>query len=870
MEETTGPRPHAPTHKWRWILPLAALGLMLAWLAAGTWLAPVLIRSMATDWVATRLHKQLALGAIHFDPLRFTLDIDRIAIADRAGARPMVALGHLGVGVAPLSGLGGEWRLTELRLDAPAINAVLRRDGSLNLAELIPPAQGGSTGTTALAIDRLAITGGTLSFLDQSLPGSPHARLAPVNLALSDIHTSRGPDGHLAFSATSQKGEQLALHAALGLAPLAARGDFALAGLRADTLAPFLAGQLPVALGSGRADVAGRFDFAHGPAGLKLDSTLSKAELSDVGLAGGLLKGRLHLASLAVEGGEIHLAGPGWAPTRMSLAARGAVLKDARLEAPALGAGRALRLGEARLEGLHVDLAGHNADLGSLTLAGLDVPLRRAADGSINLMALVPATAASAPASASTPASPWHAHLAHFALANAAVHVEDRAVQPASRLEASALSLAIEHIDTDLSRPLPLRFALRLNGAATLSGSGTLTPATTAGTLQLALTGLPLATIMPYLAGLPPLDLRSGTLAAAGRLSLAGSGLQGLRFAGSAGLDHLAVYEKGATSPLVAWNALALAGLAYGPQGVDIASARLQGVAGHIAIMADKSFNFAPLMATPGAPPVAAPPAASGRPAAAAPAPAPAPAPATSAPAMPIRLHRLMLAGGTLDFADYSITPSFAATISALSGQISNITNAPGAIAAINLQGQVIDRYAPVSVTGTADLFHYDRATDIKLTFSNIELPIFNPYSDVYAGYAIAKGKLSTAFTYHIANRALAAEHHIVIDQLQWGQASASKARVPWPVRLATSLLKDRHGVIRLDVPVRGTLDDPTFRLGPIIWKIIGNVLEKAVTAPFRLIGSLFAGAEKAQFVDFAPGSAQLPAGASESLAALA
>jgi hypothetical protein len=69
---------------------------------------------------------------------------------------------------------------------------------------------------------------------------------------------------------------------------------------------------------------------------------------------------------------------------------------------------------------------------------------------------------------------------------------------------------------------------------------------------------------------------------------------------------------------------------------------------------------------------------------------------------------------------------------------------------------------------------------------------------------------------------------------------------------------------------VKGSLDDPTFRLGPIIWQIIGNLIEKVVTAPFALIGSLFEGAEKAQYVDFAPGSSVMPAGAADSLAALA
>jgi flagellar motor protein MotB len=93
---------------------------------------------------------------------------------------------------------------------------------------------------------------------------------------------------------------------------------------------------------------------------------------------------------------------------------------------------------------------------------------------------------------------------------------------------------------------------------------------------------------------------------------------------------------------------------------------------------------------------------------------------------------------------------------------------------------------------------------------------------------------------------------------------------VPLPIKFATSLLRDVNGVIDLDVPVTGTLDDPTFRIGPIVWQIIKNILVKAVTAPFRLLGSLFEGAEEAQFVDFAPGDATLDPAAAERLGSLA
>jgi hypothetical protein len=122
------------------------------------------------------------------------------------------------------------------------------------------------------------------------------------------------------------------------------------------------------------------------------------------------------------------------------------------------------------------------------------------------------------------------------------------------------------------------------------------------------------------------------------------------------------------------------------------------------------------------------------------------------------------------------------------------------------------------------------------MKFENIPLPVFNPYSGRFAGYNIAKGSLTTDLQYLIENRKLEAKHHIRIDQLEWGEATASKEAVPLPIKLATSLLKDVDGVINLDVPVNGTLDDPKFRIGPIVWQIIKNILVKVVTAPFRLL----------------------------------
>jgi hypothetical protein len=181
-----------------------------------------------------------------------------------------------------------------------------------------------------------------------------------------------------------------------------------------------------------------------------------------------------------------------------------------------------------------------------------------------------------------------------------------------------------------------------------------------------------------------------------------------------------------------------------------------------------------------------------------------------------------------------------------------------------------VDRYAPVDIRGEVNLLAADVFSDLALSFRNMELTTFNPYSGKFAGYNIAKGKLTTELKYHVEKRRLEAQHHIVLDQLEFGAATESKDAVPLPVRLAVALLKDKDGVIDIDLPVSGSLDDPEFRIGPIVWKAVLGLVRKIVTAPFALLGSLFGGGADLQYVPFAAGSAGLAPAEQEKLGQLA
>ncbi len=75
--------------------------------------------------------------------------------------------------------------------------------------------------------------------------------------------------------------------------------------------------------------------------------------------------------------------------------------------------------------------------------------------------------------------------------------------------------------------------------------------------------------------------------------------------------------------------------------------------------------------------------------------------------------------------------------------------------------------------------------------------------------------------------------------------------------------------MIDLNLPMSGSLDDPHFRIGPIIWKVFVNTIVKAATAPFALLGHLFGGGEHMNIVEFPAGSAELDKAAQDQLAAL-
>ena len=223
-------------------------------------------------------------------------------------------------------------------------------------------------------------------------------------------------------------------------------------------------------------------------------------------------------------------------------------------------------------------------------------------------------------------------------------------------------------------------------------------------------------------------------------------------------------------------------------------------------------------------------------------------------PEFALHIGGIEVKDGSANFADFSLKPNFATAIQQLNGDIGTIDNQSNSIAKVDIKGNV-DRYAPVTIKGSVMPFDPLKKLDITTDFKHVELTTLTPYSGKFAGYRIQKGRLNLNLHYQINDGKLNATNKLLLEQLQLGERVDSPDAVDLPVRLAIALLKDRKGQIALELPIQGDLNNPEFRVAPIVWQTLRNLITRAVSAPFNFIAGLANGdAQELSEVTFAPG----------------
>jgi len=563
-------------------------------------------------------------------------------------------------------------------------------------------------------------------------------------------------------------------------------------------------------------------------------------------------------------------------------------IKSLQTQAAAKGSPDKINLAALLLDGIDIDLPMPNdkpelraIQLGNLTLDQLDARVTRSPQGQwlgmTSAQALpvpVPATASATSAKAATP-PPVALKLLHCQACR--VQITDQGSEPAALVDLQQADLHVQNISTDLSRTLNIKLATRAQGKGKLSFDGEVRPQPLQVKAKVGVADLDLRVLQTYLAPKVNVALASAKAQVDGRLTVQDDPKAGLsaRYQGRLGLSDLRVLDRVNDADLLTWRKLLLEGsdLAWSPTALnaDLGKISLQEFYGRVIINPNGKLNLAQLMRHPDdvapqslttpqeAGAKATPPASAATPAGSA---ASAASPAAPAPAMNLRWQGIALTKGKVDFTDNFIKPNYSAKLTRIDGTISGVASNQPEPATVSVAGAVDDG-APLQISGQLHPLGPQLYTDISASAKGIELTRLSAYASRYAGYSIDKGTLSMNVHYKVDGGKLAAENQIFLDQLTFGDKTDSPDATGLPVKLAVALLKNAKGEIDINLPISGSLSDPQFSVGGIIWKVIVNLIGKALTSPFALLSG---GGDELGFVPFPAGSASLDEAAAKRL----
>ena len=238
--------------------------------------------------------------------------------------------------------------------------------------------------------------------------------------------------------------------------------------------------------------------------------------------------------------------------------------------------------------------------------------------------------------------------------------------------------------------------------------------------------------------------------------------------------------------------------------------------------------------------------------------------PAEAAPSRPAKskanfawsVKNISLSGGSLNFTDESLAAPFKLRISDMKASISEIS--PKRAADIKLSS-LVSGSGLASITARAYLLDFKRKSDINVVLKEIPLVPASPYTAKYIGNEIAGGKLNLKLAYKIDDGKLNASNDLNLDRFELGKEVQSKDALSLPIGLVVSILKDSDDQIDLSLPLSGTLSDPKFSYGALVWGAVKKLLSDIVLSPFRFMGKI-AGVDtkKLESIDFEAASSEI------------
>ncbi len=768
-------------------------------------------QASALDWL---LRDSDGSDIAHFDALRITL----------ADVQPLARKAHVQAVELVKPGIAVEFDRSN------RIKAVLAIQRELlaytSQAGEVAPARPESDSAWQWQLDRIALEHGHVGISNVTTDPPVKMAVETLDIELKGLSSALDKPAALKLSAKGDGGESIGLESNLTLKPLHLTGVLDFAELQPARGSPYVAATVP---------------------GLIVDSAR--------------LSGHVPIDLQVGEQGV------------------GVVLKDAELGAADLALrlrgekAPFLKVPKLALSALTLDLPQRTIKLSAASIEAPQFALQRDKDGHFNLARLAgnkPAAKSGEASKAATTDTDWHYAVGELTLNAATLRYDDVSRPTPLRLNLSPLTVALSGVDSRPGSYAQIKLTTGWNQKGRLSVDGRISPQPLRTDLKIDGNGLDVVPLVAQVTRDYEVSVTRAKVSAQGALSLdlskpdapAGSYKGRVAVADFSSLDLIN------DADFVRWGNFSFSGidLRLSPLSIGVGEIALRDLQTRLILSKEGELNLrevtqrrhadddTPASATPEAK----------KPAAAA-------STATVPPAKPmppIRIDRIVLSGASINYSDRFVRPNFDARLSGVAGRIENLGTDPAKVAALDLRGAV-DGLAPLEISGQLAPFRNDRFLDVKTSVKGYELTALSAYASKYVGYGIEKGKLSMDLRYRIEDRKLSAENHVFLDQLTFGDKVESPDATSLPVRFAVNLLKNNRGEIDVNLPVGGTLDDPEFSVGGIVWKMILNFFGKVVSSPFSFLVGGDSGADVSQLA-FTAGSARIDADGAKRLEIIA
>jgi hypothetical protein len=799
-------------------LLLAAASIVGMYALLGFFAAPWALKKTAVETVAETAGAELRLSKVSINPFVLSLLIEGLELDDPQG-ESFASVEEIFVNFQLSSLFRWAWTFDELRISGPSVNVSRSRTGALNVSrfrgsspgDAAPPTEPDGEGMPRLRIFNFALSGATVRWRDQVPVDFVDTTLGPVDIQISDLNTLPQKPGNQTVVIQSEATGTLRWDGTLQFNPFQSAGHASVEGSHFPLLSAYIKYQTG-------------FDVVQGDADLQLDYQVMSqadgqvsAEIENLGVT----FNNLLLNTFSVSGDTD--------TDRQVLSLPLMQIAGGRLAWPQ----KSIRISSLQIDNPTIGV--HRDETGSLNV--------------IRTLPEPPGGGASPPAEDSQTggagSGDWSLLLGQFVINNLQFDVDDESVEPAAAVGLEAFNLDIRDIDNQQGTRFPttLEFQVQSGGRATLEGGVTVLPEMLFD-FGLAIDDLALAGAHPYLATRADVQIDSGALAVAGKLTRTAE--EPFALNADVSITEFLITETDEGSRLGSWDAVVADNVVFSTaaRSLEISEIRMQRAYGDIRIAADGSVNLGRISR--------------GEERVEDQSPTNEPVPDESPNSFVVTVGRVVIEDAAADFADLSLPLPFSAEIAEMNGELSTIATDSSEPSSVSLEGKV-DEFGLFRVTGVVTPLAPAQNTDIKLAFQNVDMPKFSAYSIPFAGREIDSGRLDLDLGYQVSEGMLVGENKVVLRDFELGETVPHPGAMSLPLGLAVALLKDGEGKINIDLPVRGSVNDPEFSYGGVILSALGNVLVKIVTSPFALLGKLVGvEADELESIAFQPGRADL------------